>query len=146
VKFKRHKNSSARAEALINLTPLIDVIFVLLLFFVVSTTFNKPNQIKINLPEVTNNTVAETSANDLEISISADGIYLVNGKSLAMQDAKNLTAAIQQQAGNNTSQAVIITADANTAHQAVITAMDVVGKLGFSKIRITTIYSANSDQ
>jgi len=142
VKFKRHKNSSARAEALINLTPLIDVIFVLLLFFVVSTTFNKPNQIKINLPEVSNNTPAESNTDDLEISISADGVYLVNGKTLAKQDEQHLTNALQQ-ASSDTNKTIIITADANAYHQSVITAMDVAGKLGFSKIRITTVYSAN---
>jgi len=142
VKFKRHKNSSARAEALINLTPLIDVIFVLLLFFVVSTTFNKPNQIKINLPEVSNNTPAESNTDDLEISISADGVYLVNGKTLTKQDEQHLTNALQQ-ASSDTNKTIIITADANTYHQSVITAMDVAGKLGFSKIRITTVYSTN---
>jgi len=141
MKFKRHKNNSARAEVLINLTPLIDVIFVLLLFFVVSTTFSKPNQIKITLPEASSTTPAESNINALEISISADGTYLVNGKALSMQNAESLSAALTEQAAGNLTQMVMITADANASHQNVVTAMDVAGKLGFTKLHITTVNS-----
>jgi len=139
MKFKRFKANSARTEVFINLTPLIDVIFVLLLFFVVSTTFTKPSQLKINLPEASSTNMDGSDAQMLEISINAEGTYLVNGQALARQDAESLQEALRQQAEGDFAQLVVITADAHSSHQNVVTAMDVAGKLGFSKLRITTI-------
>ena len=129
MKFRRRAGGVAREEVFLNLTSLIDVIFVLLLFFVVTTTFSRPSQLKIDLPEASSGTPPEASAQkQLEVLVGADGQYEVNGQLLLNSDLDSLMAALQRES-----------ADAKTPHQAFITAMDAAGKLGFAHLRITTV-------
>jgi len=139
VKFRRHRGNVAREEVFLNLTPLIDVIFVLLLFFVVSTTFSRPAQLRINLPEASSGAPSENSSKQLEISVSASGDYSLNGRSLARHDLATLLEALQRESAGDNSLPLIISADAVSSHQSVVTAMDAAARLGFSKLRITTV-------
>lgn len=134
MEFRRQRNT----EEGINLTPLIDVVFLLLIFFMVSTTFTKETHLEIDLPEASNEPVAVTDIESIDIVVSANGDYTVNGQTVINQEARTLLQAIKTIAGNNTNQPVTLTADANASHQAVVRAMDVAGQLGFSQLRITT--------
>jgi biopolymer transport protein ExbD len=136
VKFRR----KPRENVEINLASLIDVVFILLLFFVVTTTFTRETQLKVDLPEAITGTPPEqTELKQLEILIAADGSYSLNAKQLLKSDLPSLMAALQKESDGDNSLPLIISADAKTQHQAVITAMDAAGKLGFSHLRMTTI-------
>lgn len=140
MKFRRKAGGVAREEVFLNLTSLIDVIFVLLLFFVVTTTFSRPNQLKIELPEASSGTPSpQTELKQLEIGIGADGQYEVNSQSLQVNDLNSLMTALQRESAGDNSLPLTISADAKTPHQAFITAMDAAGKLGFAHLRITTV-------
>jgi biopolymer transport protein ExbD len=136
VKFRR----KPRENVEINLASLIDVVFILLLFFVVTTTFTRETQLKVDLPEaVTGSPPEQTELKQLEILIAADGSYSLNAKQLLKSDLPSLMAALQKESEGDNSLPLIISADSKTQHQAVITAMDAAGKLGFAHLRMTTI-------
>ena len=120
-----------------NLTPLIDVVFLLLIFFMVSTTFEHQSRIKIDLPEAS---AAPTSQEDekLEILIDAQGRYFIGDQQVVNTTAKTLKSAISKAVGEREGLAVIIRADAETPHQAVITALDVTSQLGLTHISLAT--------
>jgi len=121
----------------VNLTPLIDVVFLLLIFFMVSTTFTRERELTVELPEATAESPVETR-DRVEIEISADGEYAVNTQLLVNRDSETLAKAIKDVSKGDTKLPLIITADGKTPHQAVVTAMDVAGQLGFVHLRITT--------
>lgn len=123
--------------ATIDLTPLIDMVFLLLIFFLVSTTFTRERELTVELPEATAEAAAESSEK-LEVEINADGEYAVNTQRLVNRDRETLSKALADQSKGDTKLPLIITADAKTPHQAVVTAMDVAGQLGFTHLRITT--------
>tara|TARA_R110002095_G_scaffold2301_1_gene9569 strand:+ start:52 stop:471 length:420 start_codon:yes stop_codon:yes gene_type:complete len=133
VKFQRQRTT----ELDVNLTPLIDVVFLLLIFFMVSTTFTKEAHLKINLPKATGETVAE-AALVIDISISADGSYSINDQRLVNGQIDTIKRAMLKAARNKEGLPVIITADAQAPHQAVVSAMDAAGQLGFVQLSITT--------
>ena len=136
MKFRR----KPRENVEINLASLIDVVFILLLFFVVTTTFTRETQLKVDLPEAASGTPPEqTELKQLEILIGADGAFSVNGKALLESNLSNLMTALQKESAGDNSLPLIISADGKTPHQAVITAMDAAGKLGFAHLRITTV-------
>ncbi len=121
----------------VNLTPLIDVVFLLLIFFMVTTTFNQQAELRVNLPEAS---VEEQSMEVIPIEITIDpaGTYYVNGQSLANNKAKTLYQSLQKIVAGDNEKSVIIRADAATPHQAVVTAMDTVAKVGVSNLSIAT--------
>jgi biopolymer transport protein ExbD len=123
-------------EISINLTPLIDVVFLLLIFFMVSTTFTKETQLKVDLPQATTDQMAQVDM--LEIIIKADGSFAINDKALVNAQPKTLRAAVLKESGGDLTTPLKISADASTPHQAVITAMDVAANLGFSQLSLTT--------
>ncbi|MFT6915456.1 MAG: biopolymer transport protein ExbD [Motiliproteus sp.] len=133
MKFKRQRP----AELDVNLTPLIDVVFLLLIFFMVSTTFTKETHLKINLPKASGEAVSE-AALVIDISISADGSYSINDQRLVNGKLDTLKRAILKAARNKEGLPVIITADAQAPHQAVVSAMDAAGQLGFVQLSIST--------
>ncbi|WP_137886936.1 biopolymer transporter ExbD [Pseudomonas sp. 2FE] len=140
MKFRRRAGGAARDEVFLNLTSLIDVIFVLLLFFVVTTSFSRPTQLKIELPEAVSGTAPQPSElKQLEVAIGVDGSYTLNGQALLKSDLNTLMSALQKESEGDNSLPLTISADGKTSHQAVITAMDAAGKLGFSHLRITTV-------
>jgi biopolymer transport protein ExbD len=136
VKFRR----KPRETVDINLASLIDVVFILLLFFVVTTTFNRETQLRVVLPVAVSGSPADDqNAKQLDIAISADGVFSVNNQLLPKNDLTSLMEALQKESGGDTSLPLSISADGKTRHQAVITAMDAAGKLGFSHLRMTTV-------
>ncbi|CAD5108808.1 ExbD/TolR family protein [Zestomonas carbonaria] len=140
MKFRRRAGNVAREEVFLNLTSMIDVIFVLLLFFVVTTTFIRPSQMKVELPEAVSGTPPEASEQKpLEVAISADGTFSLNGQVLVKSDLATLMTALQKESEGNNNLPLTISADGKATHQAVVTAMDAAGKLGFSQLRITTV-------
>jgi len=133
LKFQRQQADDIN----VNLTPLIDVVFLLLIFFMVSTTFTRETQLEVDLPQASNSEEVTQQAT-LEVMITAEGEYRVNGKALINAQARTLKMALAKIAQDDVSQPITISADARTPHQAVVTAMDVAGSLGFSKLSITT--------
>lgn len=128
-----------KAEPELNLTSLIDVVLLLLIFFMVSTSFIKESQISIRLPEAENSAPVEEVPERLDIMITEQGTYLVNGRELINNRPETIRNALQRLSGGNTDLPLTISADANARHQHVVTAMDVAGRLGFVQISIATI-------
>lgn len=131
-----HFRRQSREEDSVNLTPLIDVVFLLLIFFMVSTTFTEETHLSIDLPEAVGDPQSDNSER-LDIVISAEGSFSVNGQALVNNQIETLKSALQKLAGDE-KPPLTITADAKTPHQAVVTAMDAAGQLGFVKLSITT--------
>jgi biopolymer transport protein ExbD len=129
----------AREEPEVNLTSLIDVVLLLLIFFMVSTSFVREAEINLRLPEASASTPIEAPADALEITVTEIGGYLVNGRALVNNERRTLRAAIERLIGEERNIPVYIRADANATHQAVLTAMDVAGQLGFVNINIATV-------
>ena len=134
----------ARQEVEVNLTPLIDVVFLLLIFFMVSTTFTKETYLSIDLPESNSqsNRVADLQ---IEILITREGDFAINGVALVNREQRTLRAAIGKISEGDTAIPMVITADSATPHQSVITALDVAGQLGFSRLSITTTLTDSAD-
>lgn len=133
MKFRRQR----RDEVSINLTPLIDVVFLLLIFFMVSTTFTRETQLSIDLPEAEGE-AKQSSDQEIEILIDEAGGYRVNGQGLVDARMRTLQAAIYKISAGDTTLPMIITADAQAAHEDVVRAMDAAGQMGFVHLSITT--------
>jgi len=133
VKFRRQH----RDELAINLTPLIDVVFLLLIFFMVSTTFTRETQLTIDLPEAQGQP-KETVEEQIEILVDESGSYRVNGEALVDNRMRTLQAAIYKISAGDTTRPMTISADADAAHQYVVQAMDAAGQMGFVHLSITT--------
>lgn len=131
--------SRSREEPDINLTSLIDVVLLLLVFFMVSTSFVREADISLQLPESSAEASPEAPAEMLEVTISQSGTYAVNGRQLVNSEAGTLRSAIERVIGDERDVPVIIRADATATHQSVVTAMDVVGRLGFAEVNIATV-------
>lgn len=128
---------SSHDEPDVSLTPLIDVVLLLLIFFMVSTTFEREAQLQIELPEASAEPV-DTPDDKLEITIDVTGNYFLNGKQVTNTRFNTLKRAIQKSIGDKTDLPVIIRADANTPHQAVISALDAARQLGLLRISLAT--------
>ena len=140
MKFRRQH----RDELAINLTPLIDVVFLLLIFFMVSTTFTRETQLTIDLPEAAG--AAERDVEEqIEILVDESGSYRVNGEALVDNRMRTLQAAIYKISAGDTTMPMTISADAEAAHQYVVQAMDAAGQMGFVHLSITTRQPAGSD-
>lgn len=129
----------AKEQPEVNMTSLIDVVLLLLIFFMVSTSFVKQSQISIRLPEADSSAVVDEVPQQLDIMITEQGTFLVNGRELVNNRPETIRNALQKVSGGNTQLPLTISADANARHQFVVTAMDVAGKLGFVKISIATV-------
>ncbi|MBV2208227.1 MAG: biopolymer transporter ExbD [Thermomonas sp.] len=120
----------------INLVPLIDVVLCLLIFFVVTTTFDARSVLKIELPRADGEAAAQTQV--LSILINAQGRYFVGNQEVLRTDVESLKQALQSVAGEDRSRTVLIRADANTPWQAVVTAYEALAQLGFKKVANAT--------
>ena len=139
-------NLRPRAQVEVNLTSLIDVVLLLLIFFMVSTSFVKQAQITISLPEAESATVIPDAPEKIDIMISATGTYMVNGRELINNRPETIRNAIQKVSDGDNSLPLTISADANARHQDVVTAMDVAGRLGFVQISIATVNEPDGEQ
>jgi biopolymer transport protein ExbD len=124
-------------EPEVNLTPLIDVVFLLLIFFMVSTTFEQQSRIQIELPEATASP-EELEEESIEIIIDAQGRYFIGEEQVVNTELKTLKSAISKVVGDRGTVPVTIRADASTPHQAVITALDATSQLGLTHISLAT--------
>ena len=126
----------------VNLTPLIDVVFLLLIFFMVTTTFDKHARLKVSLPESSANTTQQQSE-PLVLSIDAKGNYFLNERQLVNQQLDTLKQALNKVISQDNKDfkdvALVLRADANTPHQSVVRAMDAASQLGLSKLSIATV-------
>ncbi len=128
-----------KEEPEVNLTSLIDVVLLLLVFFMVSTSFVKQSQISIRLPEAESMPVVDDAREQIDIMITEQGEYLINGQRLANNRPETIRNALQKVSNGDHTLPLTISADANARHQFVVTAMDVAGRLGFVKISIATV-------
>ena len=130
-------NSLRSDDPEINLISLIDVLFCIILFLVLSTSFVSRNALKLQLPQAEAGTVQDEGT-PLIVVIDAQGHYFIGSSEVQHPDAASLREALQRAAGDDRSQPVILRADARTPHQAVVTAMDALGRLGFARLTIAT--------
>ena len=121
------------------MTSLIDVVLLLLIFFMVSTSFVKQSQIAISLPEAESASIVEEVPEQIDIMITETGVYLINGRELINSRPETIRNALQKVSGGSNMLPLTISADANAKHQDVVTAMDVAGRLGFVQISIATV-------
>lgn len=128
-----------REDPEINLISMIDVLLVLLIFFMVSTTFNQEGRVKVQLPQSSDTPVPRSTHEPLVITVTAEGTYRVNERTLINASPDTLRTALMKEAGTDRGP-ITIRADARSTHQAVVTAMDVAGHLGFSQLNIATVH------
>lgn len=121
----------------VNITPLIDVVFLLLIFFMVTTTFQKDAELNINLPQASATETADKTK-PIEISINQNGRYYINGKELTNGRAQTIQNALQEASLGQKDRALVIRGDAKANYQNVITVMDVASKLGLVNISLAT--------
>ena len=122
----------------ISLTGLIDVVFLLLIFFMVSTTFEHQAVLKVDLPDAKNVSAPEDQPNSFELVIDQNGQLYLNDRQLVDGKPATLRAAFIEAAGEDRNMPVILRADAETPHHFVVTAMDITAQLGFSRLSIAT--------
>jgi len=121
----------------INVISLIDVLLTLLMFFVLSTTFIEHSRLKVDLPKA-DAEAREATDNALTVMIDRDGHYAVGSDEVPGEGIEPLKATLERVAGTDRNRVVVIRADANTAHQNVVRAMDAVGQIGFTHLSIAT--------
>ena len=136
--MKLQQNRS-RDEPEINVISLVDVLLVLVLFFMVSTSFLRDTEISLQLPEAEVDAKIAAASEKLEVMITKTGTYLVNGRELVNSERRTLRAAIERLAGDKRDMPFFIRADAAASYQSVVTAMDVAGQLGFASLNLATV-------
>ncbi|WP_298612184.1 biopolymer transporter ExbD [uncultured Thiothrix sp.] len=135
MKFRTRETSNVD----IDLTSMVDVVFLLLIFFMVTTTFNHNSALKIALPTASKNPETQNLQNKIELLIDSQGRYYVNGREVLNTQPETLFQAMTEVL--NTAQgtpALVISADANANYQAVVTAMDIAGRLGLTNFSMAT--------
>jgi len=140
MQFKRQ----IKAEESVNLTPLIDVVFLLLIFFMVSTTFTKESHLEIDLPEAEGEPMPVAKV-QIDVVVDAQGGYAINGKKLINSQLDTVRAALAEISGGETKMPFIITGDAKSSYQSIISLMDVAGQMGFVNISMTTRTPGDSE-
>lgn len=133
----RIRDFRADDEPEINLVPLIDVVLCLIIFFVVTTTFDARSVLKLELPRA-DGQPAQQNDQPLSVLVNAQGRYFVEDREALRTDVESLKQTITDVAGSDRNRAVLLRADARTPHQAVVTALDALGQLGFRRIGIAT--------
>jgi biopolymer transport protein ExbD len=123
----------------INLVSLIDVVLMMVVFFMLSSSLVDEGRIHVQLPQARDLPAGKPPAEPLVVSVTQQGGYLVNGRELINSSPDTLRAALLKEAGTDRSMRVTLRADARTTHQSVITAMDVLARLGFSELNIATV-------
>lgn len=116
---------------------MIDVVFLLLLFFMVSTSFIRESSLKVDLPEATGQALVEQEQ-AIDIVINADGQFIVNTITLDKPSNEQLAKVLKKAVGDNTDPHIIISADANAEYQSIVTAMDTAQQLGYTRLTLAT--------
>ncbi|MBJ7538146.1 ExbD/TolR family protein [Marinomonas transparens] len=133
MKFRRQKIDDVQ----VNLTPLIDVVFLLLIFFMVSTTFNQSTELTIDLPTATSDAPASDRDENVELVITADGRYVINGQTLINEKVDTLVQGLKEVTEGRSDRPLIITADAKSSYEMVLKVYDAAARLGITKLAHT---------
>jgi biopolymer transport protein ExbD len=123
----------------INLISLIDIALLLVIFFMLSSTFMQEGRLKIELPQASLAPAGKQKSDPIVVSVTQSGSYRVNDRELINSSPDTLRAALLEVAGADRDKPVTVRADARSTHQSVVSAMDVLGKLGFVRINIATV-------
>ena len=118
----------------VDITPLIDVVFLMLIFFMVSTTFDKQTQLKVDLPQATAPDTEAQSVDKIDITIDARGQFYVNERELVTHDADNLRLTLQKVADGRDDLPIIVSGDRNAPLQSMMTVLDVAAQLGMARL------------
>jgi biopolymer transport protein ExbD len=137
------QSRKGREDPEINLIPLIDVALLLVIFFMLSSTFMQEGRLKVELPQASLAPTGKQKVDPIVVSVTQSGSYRVNDRELINSSPDTLRAAILEVAGADRSKPVTVRADARSTHQSVVSAMDVLGKLGFVRINIATVEEPN---
>jgi biopolymer transport protein ExbD len=133
------QSRKAKDDPEINLISLIDIALLLVIFFMLSSTFIQEGRLKIELPQASLVPTGKQKSDPLVVTVTQAGVYRVNDKELINNSPDTLRAAILEVAGPDRDKPVTVRADGRATHQSVVSAMDVLGKLGFVKINIATV-------
>ena len=120
----------------LNLTPLIDIVFLLLIFFMVTTSFSRETRLQVSLPEASGS--AENATESIEVLVDKEGGYAINGRRLVNAEVDSLVRGLELESGGDVSLLVVLVADAEVQHQSVVTAMEAIGRAGFASLSIAT--------
>ena len=126
-------------EPEINVVSLIDVVLLLVVFFILSSRFSDEGRLRVHLPRASAVPIEKAGAEPLVVSVTQQGGYLVNQRELLNSSPETLRAALLKETGGNRAVRVTLRADAHATYQAVITAMDVLGRLGLAEVNIATV-------
>jgi biopolymer transport protein ExbD len=126
-------------EPEINVVSLIDVVLLLVVFFMLSSRFTDEGRLRVHLPTASAVPPASSKSEPLVVTVTQQGTYRVNERELINSSPDTLRAALLKEAGSNRNVRVTLRADGRATHQSVITAMDVLGRLGFGEINIATV-------
>ncbi len=132
MKFKQVR----RELPALNLTPLIDIVFLLLIFFMVTTSFSRETRLLVSLPEASGS--AENATESIEVLVDKEGGYAINGRRLVNAEVDSLVRGLEHESGGDVSLLVVLVADAEVQHQSVVTAMEAIGRAGFASLSIAT--------
>ena len=135
-----------REELELNMTSLIDVVLLLLIFFMMSTRFIDESRLQVRLPEAGVQPAAASIKEAVEIEVTAEGNYRVGGRDLVNNSPDTLATALARATDGNRAQPLTIRADARAVHQSVVTAMDVAGRLGYRQINIATVHDGSESR
>jgi len=128
----------------INLIPLIDVSLLLVIFFMLSSTFMQEGRLKIELPQASLAPTGKQKVDPIVVTVTQSGSYRVNERELINSSPDTLRAALLEVAGADRDKPVTVRADGRATHQSVVSAMDVLGKLGFVRLNIATVEEPSS--
>jgi biopolymer transport protein ExbD len=126
-----------KEEPEINLVPMIDVLLVILIFLMITTTYSKFSQLEISLPQAAAQQETDSS-NVINITVTSSGSYTINGEQVASPDAGQMSKDLREAAGNRANPVIVISADAQATHQSVITVMEAARLAGYNHITFST--------
>ena len=126
--------SRRRSPPEINLTSLIDVVFLLLLFFMVSATFEKLGRLQVELPQAQPNVEQEPLPDRIAVTVDVEGQFFVNDQELVNTDIETVKRALIGIAGERRDVPVVISADGRAPHQSVVTVMDAASQIGLARV------------
>jgi len=135
----RMQSRKGKEDPEINLIPLIDVSLLLVIFFMLSSTFMQEGRLKIELPQASLAPTNRQKVDPIVVTVTQSGSYRVNDRELINSSPDTLRAAILEVAGADRDKPVTVRADGRATHQSVVSAMDVLGKLGFVRLNIATV-------
>jgi len=139
LKFQTRRHEDAE----LNMTSLIDVVLLLLIFFMMSTKFVDEGRLQVRLPDAGVRPDASGNGKSVEIEVTAEGAYRIDGRDLINNSPDTLATALSRAAGGNRALPVTIRADGRAMHQSVVTAMDVAGRLGYRQLNIATVHDGS---